>query len=87
MHPILISLLIVCVGMVGVVVVLSARKIYDFYRRFEERQLASMKNSHALYKIHMTLRQQISPGFLVFNIRACGALVVLFAIALFAIAV
>jgi hypothetical protein len=66
-------------------VILSTRRIYEFQRRVEGRQLANMKNWNPFYKFSMSLRQQLSPEFLIFNIRACGAFMILFAIILLAI--
>ena len=71
----------------GVAIILSARRIYEFHRRVEDRLLANinMKRWNPLYKFSMSFRQQLSPEFLVFNIRAGGALMILFAIVLLAI--
>jgi hypothetical protein len=72
---------------VGIALTLSARKIYECHRLLGDRQLAVMKRWNPLYKFSMALRQQISPDFIVFNIRAVGALIILSAAILAAIAI
>jgi hypothetical protein len=80
-------LLIVFLIAVGTAIILSARKIYEFYRRADERQLARMKNWHPIFKFPITFRQQLGPEFLVLNIRAVGVLMILFAMILLGLAV
>jgi hypothetical protein len=84
-QPMLVYLLVVFLIAAGAAVILSARGIYEFQRRVEGRQLANMKSWNPFHKFSMSLRQQLSPEFLIFNIRACGAFMILFAIILLAI--
>lgn len=81
-QPILGYLLIVLLVAVGTAIILSARRIFDFYRREDEKQLARMENWHPFFKFPITFRQQLGAEFLVMNIRACGALMILFAMIL-----
>ena len=86
-QPVLGYLLIVFMIAVGTAIILLAPKIYEFYRRADEKQLARMKNWHPFFKFPITFRQQLGPEFLVFNIRACGALMILFAMVLLGLAI
>jgi hypothetical protein len=86
-QPFLGYLLIVFVLAVGIALIVLAPRIYEFYRRYDEKELARMKDWHPFFKFPMTFRQQLGSRFLIANIRCVGALVILFAMILIGLAI
>ena len=80
-------LLIVFMFAAGTATILSAWKIERFFRRWNERELARIKDWHPFFKFSVTLPLSISPELHVLNIRFGGALMILFALVLLGLAI
>ncbi len=86
-QPMLGYLLIAFLIAVGAAIILWARKIYEFYRRTDELQLARMKYGRGIFRFLYALRLSISPEMHVLNIRFSGALMIAFAMILLGLAI
>ena len=81
-HPILGYLAAVFMIVLGTAMTLWAGRIYEFYRRGDEREWERVKNWHYFFKFPLLLRRSSSPEKHIWNIRKCGAILILAAIIL-----
>lgn len=86
-QPFLAYLLIVFLLAVGAALIILAPRIYEFYRRADEKQLARIQNWHPFFKLPIVFRQRLGSRVLIANIRFGGAIVILFAMVLIGLAI